>query len=100
MACQMVQARTFDFAAFSPVTPSELGPQIPGAEMYPDFHILAEADLLAISNSSFSVAAAMLNSRARIFVRPDPSQSRLVPFDPWNTEVLWTAPGTPETPPG
>lgn len=85
-----------DFAAFSPVASAGLEPPIPGAEMYPDFHILSEADILAISNSSFSVTAAMLNSRARLFVRPDPSLSRLVPFDPWNTEVLWSAPGSPQ----
>lgn len=81
-----------DFADFSPVAPRDLGQPIPGAEMYPDFQILAEADLLAVSNSSFSVAAAMLNTRARACMRPDPIQCRLVPFDPWNTEVLWRAP--------
>jgi hypothetical protein len=53
---------------------------------------LAAADLLAVSNSSFSVAAAMLNTRARACMRPDPIECRLVPFDPWNTEVLWRAP--------
>ncbi len=77
-----------EFAEFGPLTGSDIGDAIPGAEVYPDFHILSHADLLAISNSSFSVAAAMLNERGRTYVRPDPRLGRLTPFDPWNTEVL------------
>ncbi len=81
-----------ELAAFSPVTAGDLGGTIPGAETYPDFHVLAHADLLAISNSSFSVTAAMLNERGRAFLRPEPNSRKLVPFDPWNTEVLLRAP--------
>jgi hypothetical protein len=80
-----------EFAPFSPTTAEDLGVTVPGAEMYLDFHILAHADVLAISNSSFSVCAAMLNERARSFMRPEPNKRRLVPFDPWNTEVLLSA---------
>jgi hypothetical protein len=53
-----------------------------------DFHVMAHADALAISNSSFSFMAAMLNDRARIFVRPTLEDRRLVPFDPWDAPVL------------
>ena len=53
-----------------------------------DFHVMAQADALAISNSSFSFMAAMLNDRARIFVRPTLEDRRLVPFDPWDAPVL------------
>jgi tetratricopeptide (TPR) repeat protein len=83
-----------EFAAFSPITAADLGETILGAEMYPDFHILAHADVLAISNSSFSMCAAMLNERARSYMRPAPNEHRLVPFDPWNAEVLLNATGS------
>lgn len=80
-----------EFADFSPITAGDLGVTLPGAEMYPDFHIMAQADVLAISNSSFSVAAALLNEHARFCMRPAPHEHRLVPFDPWNTDVLLSA---------
>lgn len=80
-----------DFAQFSPITAEDLGERIPGAEMYPDFHILTQADLLAISNSSFSVCAAMLNAHASSYMRPEPNERGLVPFDPWNSEILLRA---------
>lgn len=53
-----------------------------------DHHVLSQADHLTISNSSFSFTAAMLNDRARKFVRPDRAVQGLVPFDPWNADVL------------
>ena len=53
-----------------------------------DFYILTRADAVAISNSSFSFFAAMLNDRARHFVRPDLDAGRLISFDPWNAPVL------------
>jgi len=53
-----------------------------------DFYIMARADMLAISNSSLSFFAAMLNSKASSFVRPDINSERLVSFDPWNSDVL------------
>ena len=80
-----------DFAQFSPITAEDLGERVPGAEMYPDFHVLSQADVLAISNSSFSVCAALLNARASSFVRPVPGERRLLPFDPWSTEILLRA---------
>lgn len=82
-----------EFTEFAPVAAEDLGETLPGAEMYPDFHILANADRLAVSNSSFSVAAALLNEiGSACYVRPDPRLRRLVPFDPWDTEVLLRAP--------
>jgi hypothetical protein len=87
-----------EFAEFAPITAAEGGETIPGAEMFPDFHILAHADLLAISNSSFSVSAAMLNERGRAFVRPHPHLRRLVSFDPWSTDVLLSASQPAATP--
>ncbi len=53
-----------------------------------DFHMMTRADALAISNSSFSYMAALLNERARSFARPSLDAGRLVDFDPWNSPVL------------
>lgn len=79
------------FAAFDPISMSDVATNIPGGEFLTDFHMLTQADCLAISNSTFSFVAAMLNDKAKIFVRPNPEQKCLTPFDPWNSEVLLEA---------
>ena len=81
-------AAAASLARFAPVLASDLGPEIPGAEFFRDFHLLTQADVVAISNSSFSFAAALLNSRATAFMRPDRERGALVPFDPWDAPVL------------
>jgi FkbM family methyltransferase len=53
-----------------------------------DFYIMTRADMLGISNSSLSFFAAMLNSKASRFMRPEVNSNRLVTFDPWNSNVL------------
>ena len=53
-----------------------------------DFIALTQGDTIAISNSSFSFAASMLNTRAKLFVRPVLERERLESFDPWNSPVL------------
>jgi hypothetical protein len=80
-----------DFADFSPWSAARLGVDIPGADFLVDHHILRNANHLAISNSSFSFTAAMLNAHAGSFLRPDPALQELVAFDPWASEVLWDA---------
>jgi Tetratricopeptide repeat len=77
-----------ELARFHPLTSADLGAEIPGAEFYLDFHVLTRAHRLAISNSTFSFAAAMLNEGATGFQRPVRERSRLVPFDPWDAAVL------------
>ncbi|MFA7388245.1 MAG: glycosyltransferase, partial [Thiohalobacteraceae bacterium] len=77
-----------DFADYRPVTARDLGVSVPGAEFYSDFHVLSQCDHVAISNSSFSFAACMLNEQGRSFMRPDLKVGRLVEFDPWNSEPL------------
>ncbi|HSS12540.1 MAG TPA: hypothetical protein VLL04_01515 [Rhizomicrobium sp.] len=77
-----------DFADFSPMSATRLGVDIPGADFLVDHHILRHANHLAISNSSFSFTAAMLNAHAESFMRPDPTLRELVVFDPWASEVL------------
>ncbi len=58
------------------------------AVMLADFFILMSADILCISNSSFSFAAALCNKYAECFLRPNFDTRQLVEFDPWNSEVL------------
>jgi hypothetical protein len=76
------------FAAYAPLRDSDLAVPLPGAEFLIDHRMLSSADLLAVSNSSFSVSAAMLNSRAVATVRPDRGAGGLRPFDPWAERVL------------
>jgi FkbM family methyltransferase len=76
------------FAEFSPWDSSRIGVAIPGADFMIDHHILRHASHVAISNSTFSFTAAMLNERALTFVRPHPNRRELVAFDPWSADVL------------
>jgi len=79
-----------DFAEYSPVTAKDLGADLAEAEFYPDFYLLSQCDVVAISNSSFSFAACMLSETGKFFFRPDWSAQKLIPFDPWNSEpLLW-----------
>ena len=80
-----------DFAQFIPKTAADLGITLNGAEFYADFYMLTQCDVLAISNSTFSYAAAMLNEKAVATVRPDPAVQGLISFDPWDNQVLLTA---------
>jgi hypothetical protein len=77
-----------DFAAYHPITAADLKLPAFGADYYPDFYILGQADHVAISNSSFSFSACMMNERSRTFLRPDLFAGKLMPFDPWNDEPL------------
>ncbi|GDZ95224.1 methyltransferase FkbM family protein [Planktothrix agardhii CCAP 1459/11A] len=77
-----------DFSDYNPITIHDLGIDLPQAPFYPDFYILSQCDVLAISNSTFSFAAAMLNERCKFFFRPHLQQKKLIPFDPWNSEPL------------
>ncbi|WP_228042674.1 MULTISPECIES: FkbM family methyltransferase [unclassified Tychonema] len=84
-----------DFADYHPVTVKDLGVEMPEAPFYPDFYILSQCDVLAISNSTFSVAASMLNERCKFFFRPHLPSKTLIPFDPWDSEPLyWHGSGT------
>lgn len=77
-----------DFAEFSPWHAGRLGVDLPGADFFIDHYFLQRANYLAISNSSFSFTAAMLNATARSFMRPHPGRRELTAFDPWSAEVL------------
>jgi tetratricopeptide (TPR) repeat protein len=83
------------FADYAPVTAADFGAPIRGAEFYGDFHVLSQADHLAISNSSFSFVAGLLNERGQSFMRPDLAARRLVAYDPWDADVLLPDPEAP-----
>jgi hypothetical protein len=55
-----------------------------------DFSVLTLADILLISNSSFSFTAAMLNKKGKYFFRPKLVDNNHVAFEPWNDLVLRT----------
>lgn len=95
------------FARFSPLTARDVGCDLSdlvageghawsradhgvarAAGFFPDWHVLTQCDVLAVSNSSFSYSAALLNERAQRFVRPTFPNGELQPFDPWNAEPL------------
>ena len=56
-----------------------------------DFYILQHANILAISNSSFSFLASMLNTTAATFVRPCAQTRALITYDPLNAPVIFGA---------
>jgi hypothetical protein len=53
-----------------------------------DFTLFTLADILLISNSSFSFAAAMLSKNGKYFFRPRIEDKKYVAFDPWDDYVL------------
>ncbi len=72
-----------EFAQFRSESAETLGAEMPAAPFLPDFFLLSRCAALAISNSTFSFAAALLAPPATICVRPDPERARLERFDPW-----------------
>lgn len=79
-----------DFIHYHPITTKDLNKELPEAPFYPDFYILTQCDILAISNSTFSFTSAMVNQRAKHFFRPDFIHKKIVSFDPWDSKpLLW-----------
>lgn len=77
------------FAPYRPLTATGLGLRpISGADFLDDFQALCAADILAISNSTFSFTASLLNRRATAFHRPDRAAGALVPYAPWSSAAL------------
>ena len=80
-----------EFAEFNAVSNRDYPFTILGAEFLPDWWVLAHADSVAISNSTFSLTAAMFNSaleRSESAYRPSEGHQSLQQFEPWNTQVL------------
>ncbi|MGF7176543.1 tetratricopeptide repeat protein [Azospirillum doebereinerae] len=76
-----------DFAAFNPLTLADVAEPWAGLEYLQDFHVLANADILGVSaQSGFSRLAALLNTRARLFVEPEAEAGRVQPYSPWTPD--------------
>lgn len=88
IASDEIETVVGDFADYNPITVKDLGVEMPEAPFYPDFYILSQCDILAISNSTFSFTAAMLNERCKFFFRPNLRKQKMIAFDPWNSEPL------------
>ncbi len=79
-----------DFGAFNTVSAKDAPHPLPSPGFVTDFMALCFARQVAISNSSMSFAATMFNDVATSFYRPSLRERRLVPYDPWDAEVLLT----------
>lgn len=83
-----------DFAEYSPVTADMIGLTIPDsmshlkAGFFPDWWSLTQCDVLAISNSTFSFSAAMVNQRPGARVFRAHYADRMVEVDPWNADPI------------
>jgi len=88
IASDEIETVVGDFADYNPITVKDLGVEMPEAPFYPDFYILSQCDVLAISNSTFSFTAAMLNERCKFFFRPNLRKQKMIAFDPWNSDPL------------
>ncbi|CAN8075017.1 unnamed protein product [Agarophyton chilense] len=83
-----------DFAAYEPLTANDIGMKLTGdmkklkAGFFPDWYGLTQCDVLAISNSTFSFSACLMNERkgARFF-RAHYS-GVMEAMDPWNAEAI------------
>jgi tetratricopeptide (TPR) repeat protein len=75
-------------ARFSPLSGTDLGPPLKGAEFIDDFLALSMASHLGLSRSSFSQTASLLAGGLIQAVYPDREQGRLVPVDPWNAPLF------------
>ncbi len=78
-----------EFAEYNPVTAKDLEIDLPETENYLDFYLLSKCDLVAIANTPFSFAAALLNRGAKYFFRPHFATAKLIPFNPWNSEPIF-----------
>lgn len=79
-----------DFYQYNPITCHDLGISILQDQFYVDFWMLTQANIVATSDSSFSIAACLLNEKAKFFFRPHLTTEKLIPFDPWHSETVFT----------
>ncbi|GJQ12265.1 hypothetical protein GpartN1_g4056.t1 [Galdieria partita] len=82
------------FACYNPKTCRSLGIEMPnyyrdiGADFFPDWYILTQCNILAISNSTFSFTACMLNQRENAKFYRAHYADRIVEIDPWNADPI------------
>ncbi|EME30803.1 uncharacterized protein Gasu_18220 [Galdieria sulphuraria] len=83
-----------DFALYNPKTCRSLGLEMPkdyqglGADFFPDWYILTQCNILAISNSTFSFTTCLLNQRENAKFYRAHYADRIVEISPWNTDPI------------
>ncbi|MDA3889603.1 MAG: FkbM family methyltransferase [Allgaiera sp.] len=76
------------FADYRTLTEADLPPCDLAHGFFTDFAALTLGNHVAISNSSFSFFATLLNGTAKTFMRPSLTERRMISYDPWNAPVL------------
>ncbi len=83
-----------DFAEYDPVTTNSVGMCMPAefaclkAGFFPDWYALTKCDVLAISNSTFSFSASLMNSQPNLRVFRAHYSDQMVEISPWNAEPI------------
>jgi Glycosyl transferase family 11 len=94
VASDDIDAVLRDFVAYSPMTADMIGLDMPQsmsalkAGFYPDWWGLTQCDRLAISNSTFSFTACMMNEQPQAQFFRAHYADRIVAFDPWNSDPI------------
>jgi len=103
IASDDINAVASAFHEFNPITSKDLHARMP-TEMdnpdisshqltktvgfFPDWYLLTQCDILAISNSTFGFTASMFSEHGQLFMRPTFSDKELTPFNPWQSEPV------------
>lgn len=83
-----------DFAGYDMVTTASAGLNMPDefrgmkAGFFPDWYALTQCDVLAISNSTFSFSASLMNTRENLRVYRAHYMHKLAEITPWNAEPI------------
>jgi len=77
-----------EFQAYRPLKAIDICKPLHGAEFFLDHWIMQNSDILATSNSTFSITAALLNNNAESLWRPDPKTTTIRQFSPWEEPIL------------
>lgn len=83
-----------DFAGYDMVTTASAGLNMPDeyrgrkAGFFPDWYALTQCDVLAISNSTFSFSASLMNTRENLQVYRAHYALKLTQITPWNAEPI------------
>lgn len=80
-----------DFYEFNLITSIDIESEVTeGLEhaFFIDFAAMVNADFIAISNSTFSFFASLLNQKAKQFFRPSLTSKDLIEFEPWDSKPL------------
>lgn len=71
------------FAEFKPVSLNDVAVPWEDIAFVQDFYVLANADVVGVSDGNFARLAALLNTRATLFGEADPAAQAIIPYAPW-----------------